>query len=136
MTADPAAGGPPLCPSGRARAGAVLVGVVGADARIGYLQPRMRVDDDWLAEARAAGNPDLERRFRFAEPCRTDICGHWKGDHCGVAAAAVQSYEERAVSAPVSACAIRRDCRWFAERGTAACRACTFVVRNVGPTSD
>lgn len=111
----------------------MLVGVVGPDATIGYVRPRFGVDDRWLDEARGAGNPELERRFRFAEPCRPDICGHWKGDHCGVAVAAIESYEERAVSAPVSACSIRRDCRWFAERGTAACRACTFVVRDVGP---
>jgi hypothetical protein len=121
----------PTCPSGRCRDGAVLLGVVGPEGAVGFVSPPMVVDDEFVRRARAADRPP-EARFRFAEPCVEDACGHWTGDRCGVVDGVLGS---RAGAATAEArvgllprCGIRRSCRWFAQRGAEACAVCPLVV--------
>ena len=123
-----------LCPSGRALPGSVLLGVVGADGRVGYVRPELVVDQEFIDRAEAAGA--LEERFRFAEPCVEHHCGHWSGGCCqlvGQVERAVEPREQTRVTlATLPRCAIRSRCRWFEQRGAEACRVCPLVLRS-GP---
>jgi hypothetical protein len=120
-----------LCPSARCASGALLLGVVGRDGRIGYLRPAIAVDPEFAERAAAGRAP--EKRFRFAQPCARNGCQHWQGQRCAVADAAVKLEPASAAGhrASLPRCGIRRDCRWFAQRGRLACAACPLVVTDV-----
>lgn len=130
MTAD---GDTKLCPSAPATEGAILLGVVGADGAIGYLQPPLTVDADFLERA-AHGRP-AEERFRFSSPCVEASCGYWTGTSCGVIeqVLARQGAHELPQAAALPHCSIRRSCRWFAQSGPRACSACPYVVTRQSP---
>ena len=125
-----AAGGPATCPSGRCREGSVLLGIVGPDGRLGYVNPAMAVDAEFVERASKGRAP--ESRFRFAEPCVEDPCEQWAGDHCGLIDELLESRRGAALAAtPVKLlprCSIRRSCRWYGQRGAAACAVCPIVV--------
>ena len=119
------------CPSGRCREGAVLVGIVGPDGRLGYITPAMPIDADFVTHARVGRTP--ESRFRFGEPCVKERCAQWAGDHCGLIDGLLASPRgTTATSAPrdmsLPRCGIRSSCRWFRERGADACTICPLVV--------
>jgi hypothetical protein len=80
------------------------------------------------AELIALAGPVLPTEvFRFTARCREGACQHFKGGACGVVAAVVDHIDEHdRWSLP--ACGIRTTCRWWHERGVAACRRCTLVV--------
>jgi hypothetical protein len=65
--------------------------------------------------------------FRFTAKCREEACCHFAKGACGVVAAVVDT-----VSAndgwSLPKCGIRSRCRWWSEKGKAACRRCTLVV--------
>lgn len=119
-----------MCPSGRCKEGAVLLGIVGSSGVLGYVAPVMPIDADFVAQARRGGNP--ESSFRFAEPCVEYQCAQWNASRCGVIDQVLQSPDgERIVreaSAPLPSCVIRSTCRWFAQVGTQACTVCPYVV--------
>jgi hypothetical protein len=119
------------CPSGRCREGAVLVGIMGRDGRLGYITPAMPIDADFVAHARAGRTP--ESRFRFGEPCVKERCAQWAGDHCGLIDMLLASPQGTAATSgrrgtPLPHCGIRGSCRWFRERGADACAICPLVV--------
>lgn len=116
-----------LCPSARCEPGAVLLGIVGKDGRVGYLSTQMVVDEDFVETASRGRAP--EARFRFAQPCVEGACGYWRGDRCGVVEGAVA--QATPLDAPLPRCSIRSDCRWFAQRGPEACGVCPVVVTDV-----
>jgi hypothetical protein len=119
----------PLCPSARCEDGAILLGIVAEDGRVAYITPELRIDADFVARASQGRTP--ERRFRFAQPCATHGCGHWTGQRCGLVETLVESRpDERPDGLPH--CAIRRDCRWFAQQGRDACGVCPLVLHEVG----
>jgi hypothetical protein len=121
-----------LCPSGRCESGALLIGVVGASGKVGYLTPPAAVDDAFVDQALEGRAP--ERRFRFAQACAENGCDHWSEGRCGVIDAVVQMADEDTIEAEVGAlpaCGIRPRCRWFAQRGAAACRVCPLVVTDL-----
>jgi hypothetical protein len=66
--------------------------------------------------------------FRFAAPCEQAGCTNWSGAHCRVAERLVQILPVSSIDLP--ACAIRSECRWFAQEGSAACMRCSQVVTN------
>jgi hypothetical protein len=121
---------PATCPSGRCREGAVLIGIVGEDGRLGYVTPALPVDADFVSRAKAGRTP--ESRFRFGEPCAEHRCAQWAGDRCGLieelldSPRAAATDEQAATSLPK--CGIRSSCRWFRERGADACGICPLVV--------
>ncbi|MEA2188361.1 MAG: hypothetical protein QOK16_3372 [Solirubrobacteraceae bacterium] len=123
---------PATCPSGRCRPGAVLVGIVGPDGRVGYVTPGLPIDDEFVARARTGRTP--ESRFRFSEPCAEGRCGQWAGDHCGLIDEFLASPRGEAATSgsrtPLPRCGIRASCRWFRERGPDACAICPLVVRS------
>ena len=125
------------CPSAPATVGAKLFGVVQEDGRVGIFGKALTVDEAFLEKARQGRAP--EKRFRFSSPCLKDGCKQWSDGQCGVIrrvleAVALDEGEaptaeaELADESALQPCAIRGRCRWFAERGRAACRICPEVV--------
>ncbi|MGI8800656.1 MAG: hypothetical protein ACR2KV_00555 [Solirubrobacteraceae bacterium] len=133
-------GGPEgkACPSAPCIDGALLLGVVAADGRLAYIQPPTRIDAEFAERARAEGRP--EARYRFSLPCVEAGCSQWTGSGCGLvehifeqrAAAAPQAQAPPPAPAKLPACSIRRTCRWYAQRGGAACAVCPTVVADCG----
>ncbi len=69
--------------------------------------------------------------MRFAAPCRTGGCAQWTGSRCGVIARVLDHLAptpELLQTGGLPPCLIRQTCRWFAEQGAVACRACDLVV--------
>jgi hypothetical protein len=118
----------PLCPSADPIAEeAVAFAIVGGTARapaVSYLSESVPVDEKLLSLAEPV---DPREVFRFAAPCATSGCQHFKQGHCALAAK-IASLEPRADSARLPACAIRPRCRWWREQGKAACQRCPFIV--------
>lgn len=116
-----------LCPSAPPAAGAILLGVVRRDGKVGYVSSPLRVDDDFVRRVEAEG--DAGKRFRFAAPCFETGCGHWSEGRCGVSdAVAAHPTPEREQDAPLPHCSIRSGCRWFRQSGAEACRSCALVI--------
>jgi hypothetical protein len=116
------------CPSSSLEHATHLVGIVRDDGRIAYISPALPLTPEFKASAAAAGEP--ERRLRVAGACVEEACIQWDGVGCGLADRLVAQVGGRAGVDRVPACGIRRDCRWFAQRGVAACKVCPVVVTN------
>lgn len=112
------------CPSAPAEPGALLLGLRGPEGRVVPVRTAMAVDADFVAAAGAG----VERRMRFASPCREGGCAQWTGSRCGVIARVMDHLGAPAAPAALPPCLIRATCRWFAERGAAACGVCDRVV--------
>lgn len=123
MTPEPT---PLLCPSSPGRAGASIIGVVGADGRVGFLHDRLPVTDEFLLRAALVG--PTEKRFRFASPCIQRGCMQWEDDHCGIADQVIRAADAARIDTEVPDCSIRPVCRWYSQRGYSACRVCPFVI--------
>ena len=129
------------CPSSSCRDGALLLGIMTGSGKLAYVDPPVRIDAAFVAQAREQGSP--ERRFRFAGPCVEDGCPQWTGEGCGIADlvadtpvtdSASPDAESPDPRRTLPACSIRRSCRWFAQRGAAACTACPLIVADMGGT--
>ena len=121
------ASGGHLCPSAQPADGAILLGVVGADSRVGYVYPQVRVDPRFFELATTGRAPD--KRFRFAHRCVEAKCVQWQSQRCRVIDAAVEAESHADNGLPQ--CSIRPHCRWFAQRGRDACGVCPLVITNV-----
>ena len=117
-----------ICPSAPATPGALMIGLRGADGRVANLRTPLRVDAAFCETARASGDRP-EARMRFASACVEGECAQWTGERCGVIAR-VLDHLDRAVDPAegLPPCAIRADCRWYAEHAARACAACPEVV--------
>jgi hypothetical protein len=115
------------CPSSRCEEGALLLGNVRADGTIAFAAEPRLVSHDFVVAAQAAGEP--EKRFRFAGPCVTQRCHQWSGGKCSVPDTVARLLADftHAQAAPVH-CAIRSECRWFAQSSYAACEICPLVT--------
>jgi len=124
---------PKTCPSGACGEGALLLGVMTSSGRLAYVNPPVPVDAGFAAREAERGTP--ERRYRFASPCAEGGCPQWTGCGCGIA-------DMAAGGAPVNlglprtlpACGIRHSCRWYYQRGPAACAVCPLIVADMGGT--
>jgi hypothetical protein len=122
-----------VCPSARCEEGAILLGIVGRDGVVGYVQPQIVVGQDFVDAATRGRTP--EKRFRFAGPCVEAECAHWTGARCGVIDRVMQLRDQKALtpSPDLPRCTIRPLCRWFAQRGPEACQVCPLVVTDLTP---
>lgn len=124
-----------LCPSSLCQEGALLLGIVDSDGRVGYISPAPAVGKEFVEKAHQGRTP--EHRFRFAAPCQEAACVHWTGTRCGVIdqAKSVAETTQRSVSPANSLprCAVRSECRWFAQCGSDACFVCPSVFNYFGP---
>jgi hypothetical protein len=135
---EPAARAPKTCPSSACGEGAVVLGVMTGGGRLAYLHPPVPVDAEFAAREAATGNP--ERRYRFAGPCVEGDCPQWTGTRCAIAdmvAGPAARPVDLGLPAParrLPACSIRQSCRWFFQRGPAACAVCPLIVADMGGT--
>src|SRR5262249_47393028 len=58
--------------------------------------------------------------FRLAATCAEHRCPHFDGTDCRLASRIVRMLPPSVETLP--ACTIRKDCRWFAQEGGAACK--------------
>lgn len=114
-----------LCPSAPAQEGAVLLTVVGSDGEVAYIPDRIHITAEFLTEAEATS---LDKRFRFASPCRQSACAQGECSIPGKLEELLTADE----SAQLPRCSIRRDCRWYSQAGVDACRRCRLVTRTEG----
>jgi hypothetical protein len=123
-----------ICPSSRCEEGAVVLGFLDAKGVVGYISPALPVNAEFAEHACRDGS--LERRFRFAAACQEKGCQNWIEGRCGViedallVAGNIQGLGERTES-NLPRCSIRRSCRWFAQRGSDACRICPLLFNYV-----
>ncbi|MFD8884772.1 hypothetical protein ACFV0H_19945 [Streptomyces erythrochromogenes] len=128
--------GPRSCPSGVCREGSALLGVMTGGGRLAYLPEPVFVDRAFADRLDAAGRPEM--RYRFTEPCAEAACAQWTGTACGVIdhilddPDATDGTDVAQDGGALPVCGIRRDCRWFAQRGAAACGVCPTVVADTG----
>jgi len=122
------------CPSAPPELGSSVLGVVARPSEIAYIVPATAVTAESLAALQRAGI-DVENRIRFSCTCAEERCVQWEGDRCGLIDYAI---ERRQSSSPVEMlprCGIRSSCRWFAQRGRAACSVCPDVIRRASTSS-
>jgi hypothetical protein len=123
-----------LCPSSLCREGALLLGIVGSDGKVGYINPAPTVGREFVENARQQARAP-EYRFRFAAPCLEAACVRWTGTRCGVidqatsVAQTMQPNTDKTNSLPK--CAVRLECRWFAQGGPSACLVCPYIFNHV-----
>lgn len=110
-----------------------MLGAFGPDGHLGYVSPAVPVSDA-LAQRLTDGG-GAEQRFRFASRCVEAECVQWSGSRCGVIDR-VQAAATPIEISRLTACAIRRDCRWYAQAGTSACAVCPIVVTDQRPAQD
>ncbi|MCC7539349.1 MAG: hypothetical protein IT379_24205 [Deltaproteobacteria bacterium] len=124
-----------MCPSAQPTlAGAVLVGVVdhaSGEPELAYLEEPIPVTEELLALTSPVRPTEV---FRFAAPCQQGVCAHWSGSDCRLVERIVDLLPATALTLP--RCAIRGECRWFAQSGGAACRRCPQVVTQNEQPSD
>ena len=113
-----------MCPSARCCDGALLIGIVLSNGTIAYSGTRVEIDSRFVEVAHHGRNP--EKRFRFASPCLAGGCRQWASERCTVADRVVEDLAPN--GRPIPTCAIRPDCRWFRQRGLAACHICPEIV--------
>jgi hypothetical protein len=137
-------GGSRACPSGVCHEDSSIIGVMTEQGRLAYLPMPVMMDTAFASRLQDAGHP--ERRYRFSQPCIESACSQWTGEGCGVIDHVLDddtgspcTEHHRTASHPGSGvlptCAIRRDCRWFFQRGTAACGTCPTIVADTGGTA-
>lgn len=125
-------GSPRSCPSRACEVGVDLFAVMTASGNVAFVTPTA-VDAAFEKRLRADRYP--EQRFRFTGECAASQCPQWTGSECGVVNAILDE-QPVPLSAPTKlpACAIRRTCRWYSQRGRAACHVCPSVVADIGGT--
>ena len=100
---------------------------MGPDGKLIYREALTRVDKEFVGIAGQGRAP--EKRFRFAHKCVERGCKQWAEGKCGIIDA-VLAHHTRPESKPdqLPQCAIRPACRWFAQRGAAACAICPEII--------
>jgi hypothetical protein len=115
-----------VCPSSPLEYATHLLGVVGRDGRIHYVSPALPLDDDFRVAASRRGKTGA--RLRLSGPCLESGCQQWTGSRCGVIEDVLEETADVDLDTELRPCTIRRDCRWFAQQGAAACHVCPLVV--------
>lgn len=115
------------CPSAQPdMADAQVLGVVQQSSegpRVSYVAGKASVTPELLEAVEPVPATHV---LRIAARCETSRCRHFDGETCTLAARVAELLPEVVDALPP--CAIRRDCRWFAEQGASVCRRCPQVV--------
>jgi hypothetical protein len=115
------------CPSSYCAEGATLLGVIGPEGKLIYRETLTKVDKAFVEIASQGRSP--EKRFRFAHKCVKCGCKQWVGGECSVIDTVLAAFTAPATAdAPLPNCSIRATCRWFAQRGAAACSICPEIT--------
>lgn len=120
-----------LCPSSPCDwPGVRLIGVVGGAVnrpKVMYTGPQP-VSPDLLACAAPATPTEV---FRFASPCQENRCVQFDGTRCRLSELIVRlspPEDGTASLGDLPPCGIRSRCRWWREKGVAACRSCPGIA--------
>lgn len=116
------------CPSAPLAAGNTIIGVLGRDGRVHNFRTTMIADAGFVAAAGRKG--PAEAHVRSAGHCVEGACAQWTGKGCGVIERVLEHLGAAQVPAVASLqpCVIRASCRWFSQRGAAACHGCQYVI--------
>lgn len=98
----------------------------GAGPRLAYVAGKAPVDQALLD---AAGEVPPTRIMRFAARCAQSACTHFDGQDCQLAQRIVVGLAP--VTHALPPCAVRRDCRWYAQEGVPACQRCPQITTQV-----
>jgi hypothetical protein len=127
MTAPDTASAELMCPSSHPSvADCLVLGVIehgDAGPRVAYVNEPVPATAELLGLAAPANPGEV---FRLAAPCQTRTCPHFKAGACGLITKIVKTLAPVVEALPP--CLIRKECRWFAQEGGAACRRCPQVV--------
>lgn len=103
----------------------MVLGVVRHDGprpAVAYLNERVPATPEVLAMASPLKPTEV---FRLAATCAEHKCPHFDGADCRLAARVVKMLPEAVDRLPP--CTIRKECRWYAQEGGAACRRCPEI---------
>jgi|HubBroStandDraft_1064217.scaffolds.fasta_scaffold87695_2 hypothetical protein len=117
-----------LCPSAQPGMDqCTVLGVVqqkeGSTPSIIYLNQILPASSEVLAMAAPLRPTEV---FRLAATCEEGKCPHFDGTDCRLATRIVKRLPPAVDNLPV--CMIRKDCRWYAQEGGAACLRCPDVT--------
>ena len=116
-----------VCPSSSCEPGALLLGVVQPDGTVALATSPFAVSEAFVEIALKGRAP--EERFRFAGSCVSKACEQWREGRCGIPDQMRSALGQEAESrVPHAQCAIREDCRWFAQDSYSACKLCPLVT--------
>jgi hypothetical protein len=104
----------------------MVLGVVQQDGPrpvVEYLNARVPATPEILAMAAPLKPTEV---FRLAATCAEHKCPHFDGADCRLATRVVKMLPPVADSLPP--CTIRKECRWFAQEGAAACMRCPEIT--------
>lgn len=118
---------PLVCPSSRAELATQVIGVIQTTKvgrpRVAFTAGVVPFSDELRAATAAVPVGEV---LRLAGACAEHACAHFVDEHCSLGERAAA--ELPAVVQRLPRCAIRRDCRWYAEQGGAICRRCPAIV--------
>jgi len=132
------------CPSSDCHPGAVLIGIILPGGRVAMAADEIIVDEEFVRIAREQPRPP-EQRFRFSTTCVQGACRQWNNQLDGVGGCSLidrlmaSFKEERGTVVSddsLPSCSIRDECRWFKQRGGAACAICPDVVTDMTTSED
>jgi len=112
-----------------------MIGVVGGTTsapRVTYLGNPIPTNAALLGLVAEPVTP--EEVFRFAAPCAGSDCLHFSDGECSLGERLTQIPTQPDQDLP--RCGIRPRCRWWRERGPAACARCPLVVSRDFAASD
>jgi hypothetical protein len=105
---------------------AMVLGVVQQDGPrpvVEYLNARVPATPEILALAAPLKPTEV---FRLAATCAEHKCPHFDGADCRLATRVAKMLPPVVDSLPP--CTIRKECRWFAQEGAAACVRCPEIT--------
>jgi hypothetical protein len=106
--------------------GCRILGVVQQDGptpMLAYLSQHVPATPEVLAMAAPLKPIEV---FRLAATCAERRCPHFDGADCRLATRVVRMMP--AVVDALPPCLIRKECRWYAQEGGAACRRCPEIT--------
>jgi hypothetical protein len=116
-----------LCPSAQPGMDrAMVLGVVQQDGPrpvVEYLNARVPATPEILAMAAPLKPTEV---FRLAATCAEHKCPHFDGADCRLATRVATMLPPVVDTLPP--CTIRKECRWFAQEGAAACMRCPEIT--------
>jgi hypothetical protein len=119
-----------LCPSYRCEKDASLIGVIGPEGKVNFLNAKLEVSEEFISIASKGRTP--EKRFRFSGKCTEHSCMHWKDDHCGLIDKLIENLANNiATPSKIPACPIRSDCRWYRQHNAKACSVCPYIITDL-----
>lgn len=116
-----------LCPSAKAEAGAILLGVITPQEQVALLAEQVVINQEFIDVVSQEKSP--ESQFRFANRCVKTGCQQWASGRCGVIDAVMKvnpNLQLQDTHFPL--CSIRSQCRWYQQVGANACVVCPFII--------